>query len=711
LFVDLAPLSDPALVIPTIMQTLGLKEQSGQVPQVQLSTYLRPKRLLLLLGNFEQVVDAAPQVAELLAAAPQLKVMVTSRVVLHLRGEQEFQVPPLALPNLQHLPPLDKLARYAAVALFVARARDVQPEFELNAANTPAVAEICTRLDGLPLAIELAAARIKLFSPAALLKRLAPRLSLLTGGPRDAPARQRTLRATIEWSYNLLSAAEQILFRRLAVFVGGWTLEAAEAICVVDSTLANKLVDSMTALLDQSLLHQEIGSDDEPRFIMLETIREYALERLEEAGEELVMRQCHASYFLQLAEMASPWLWGVGQGRWLTRLEVNHDNFRAALAWSLTAVGDMVLGLYLAGMLWPFWLLCGYASEGRDWLAGLLALPNHSDALSSLRATALYGAAVLAGAQGDYIQAVALCEECLTLFRDLGDQLGMAWSLNQLAFVALNQGYDVQATVYSQESLALFHELGNQRGVADSLNHLGRVVRNQGDYKRATTLFQESLTLFREVGNQRGVADSIRSLGNIAWTQGDYAAAHTLYEESLTLFGECGDNRGTALALNNLGLVAREQGDYATARTRFEESLTLRRELGDKNGIAHSLFALGTVAYRQGDDARALLEEGLELFHAVADLAHLAVTLAMLARLASVGGAEGQLERAARVLGAVEALCEAGGMPLPWARADYERGVGSAQIDEAAFAIVFPAAWAAGRALTVDQVIAEALDC
>jgi len=444
---------------------------------------------------------------------------------------------------------------------------------------------------------------------------------------------------------------------------------------------------------------------------MLETIREYVLERLEACGEASAVRRQYAAYYLRLVEQAEPQLWGAEQGAWLAQLDREHDNLRAVLAWSQTSDGDLQLGVQLVGALWPFWHLRGYMSEGRDWLAGLLALAHHSGAWSSMRAKALYGAGVLATDQGDYIRAVAFCEESLTLFRDLGNQLGMAWSLDQLAFVALNQGYDVQATAHLQESLALFRELGNQRAVAESLNHLGRVVRNQGDYKQATALFQDSLILFRDVGNQSGVANSIRSLGDMAWHQGDYAAAHTLLEESLTLFREFGDNRGTALALTNLGMVAREQGDYATARTRFEESLTLQRELGDKNGIAHSLYNLGTVAYRQGDDARAraLLEEALELFHRVADLAHLAMTLALLARLASVGGSEGQLERAARQLGAVEALCEIVGMPLPWVRLDYERLVVRDQMDEAACAAAFPAAWAAGRAMSLEQAIAEAL--
>jgi predicted ATPase/class 3 adenylate cyclase/Tfp pilus assembly protein PilF len=710
-FVDLAPVSDPSLVASTIAQALGLQETGDQPLVERLTAYLKSKQLLLVLDNFEHIVDAAALVEELLVAAPHLKVLITSRMVLHLYGEHEIVVPLLAVPDPTRLPPLNRLSQYDAVRLFIERAQAVKADFTLTNVNAPAVAAICARLDGLPLAIELAAVRTKLFAPDALLTRLSSRLQLLTGGARTLPARQQTLRNTIDWSYNLLDMNEQRLFTRLGIFVGSSTLEAVEAICNAHADLGMEVLDGLASLVDKSLLRPVEASNNEARFTMLETIREYALERLEACGEAGAVQRQYAAYYLRLVEQAEPQLWAAEQGAWLAQLDREHDHLRALLAWSQTSDGDLQLGLQLVGALWPFWHLRGYMSEGGSWLAGLLARPHHSDAWSSMRAKALYGAGVLATDQGDYIRAVAFCDESLTLFRDLGDQLGMAWSLNQLAFVALNQGYDVQATVHSQESLALFRDLGDQRGIAQSLDHLGRLVRNQGDYKRATTLFQASLILFREVGDQRGVANSIRSLGNMAWTQGDYAAAHTLFEESLRLFGELGDNRGTALALTNLGLVAREQGDYATARTFFEESLTLQRELGNKNGIAHSLFALGTVAYRQGDDAgaRALLEESLELFHRVADLAHLALTLAMLARLASVGGAEGQLERAARLLGAVEALCEIVGMPLPWVRSDYERGVGSAQMDEAAFAAAFAAAWAAGRAMSLEQAIAEAL--
>jgi predicted ATPase len=382
-FVDLAPISDPDLVASVIAQTLGARETGGRPLVELLNTYLREKHLLLLLDNFEQVLSAAPLVAGLLAAAPRLKVLVTSREVLHLRSEKEFPVPPLELPDPQHPKEIETLSQYAAVQLFIARALDVKPDFAVTNQNAPALAEVCARLDGLPLALELAAARIKLFSPEALLARLNSRLAVLTGGPRDLPERQQTLRNTIEWSYNLLDAGEQTLFRRLSIFVGGCTGDAVEAVCNPDGDLPLEVIDRLAALLDKSLLKQLEGSDGAPRFMMLETIREYALERLAASGETEVLRRRHAECFLALAETAEPQFHGSDQRLWLDRIEIEHDNLRAALAWSLEgqratpqSPDDQLrsaLGLRLAAALWQFWDRRGYAPEGRRWLERTLA--------------------------------------------------------------------------------------------------------------------------------------------------------------------------------------------------------------------------------------------------------------------------------------------------------------------------------------------------
>jgi predicted ATPase len=744
IFVALEPIRDPDLVISTIAQALSMREVGSQPLIESLKIYLRDKQLLLLLDNCEQVVSAAPRVADVLATAPRLKVLATSRAVLHLSGERSFFVLPLPLPDPRALPSPDQLARSASVQLFIERAQAIQPEFQVTAANAAAVAAICIRLEGLPLAIELAAAHIRMLAPQAMLGRLASRLTLLTGGAHDLPAHQQTLRATIDWSYELLQPAEQVLFRRLAVFVGGHTLPAVEAICNAECDLALDILDGLQSLLDKSLLDQREGPDGEPRFMMLETIREYALERLAERGEAELLRRRHTSYYLRLSEEAEPKLHGAEQGVWLDRLEVEHDNLRAALAWSPSAQGNVEIRLQLAGALWPFWRLRGYLSEGRDWLTRLLALVQGSGVSASVQGKALHGAGTLASNQSDYAQALVLCRQSLALFRGINDKRGMALALDELGFVAQQQGDYERARALHEESLDLFRELEEKLGIAEALNLLGRVARDQGDYPRAATLYQESLVLFRELGDRGNIALALNSLGLIEWMKGDYAAARARFEHSLALCQELGDKSGIADTLNHLGLVAREQGDYAAARARFEHSLAVQREQGRTVGIASSLHDLGTVARQQGDyrQAHVLLEESLALFRTLGDKGGVALVVSNLGQLAQDEGdfrraaglykesldlyselgnnhliawcleelaglaqARGQPEQAVRLSGAAGMLCEVASVPPP-STAEHTIAAARAQLGETTFA----AAWAAGRAMTLEQAIAEALD-
>ncbi|MDQ2997315.1 MAG: NB-ARC domain-containing protein, partial [Chloroflexota bacterium] len=393
-FVNLAPIRDPNLVASVVAQTLGLSETGDQPLQERLQYYLRNKQLLLLLDNFEQVTDAAPLVAELLSSCPKVKILVTSRVSLHLRGEQEFAVPPLALPDLQRLPDLAVLSQYAAVALFIQRACAIQPDFAVTNATAPAVAEICHRLDGLPLAIELAAMRVKLLPLPALLARLDNRLKLLTGGARDLPARQQTIRATIAWSYDLLELDTQPLFRRLAVFVGGCTLEAVAAVCNASGDLPLDVLDGLATLVDTSLLRQEEGADGESRFVMLETIHEYAIEQLAASGEAVAINRLHAEHYLALAEAAYAHLTGAEQALWLNRLEREHDNLRAAVGWTVES-GEIELELRLIATIWRLWEIHGYWSEGRAWLDRVLVRSSASEHTPA-QAKAQLGAGVLA---------------------------------------------------------------------------------------------------------------------------------------------------------------------------------------------------------------------------------------------------------------------------------------------------------------------------
>jgi predicted ATPase/DNA-binding XRE family transcriptional regulator len=431
--VELAPVSDPTLVAATIGHVLGVKE-AGEQPLVEgLKAHLSAKDLLLVLDNFEQVLAAAPLVADLLKRARCLKVLVTSRAVLHLYGEHEFPVPTLAVPDLKHLPQLASLTQVGAVALFVQRAQAARPDFQITEGIAPAVAEICVRLDGLPLAIQLAAAQVKLLPPPALLARLAHRLQVLTRGARDLPARQRTLRSTIDWSYNLLDADEQVLFQRLGVFAGGWTLEAATAICNADGALMADVLDGLQALVDKSLVQQVAEPDGEPRFGMLETIREYALEQLAKSGGADTIQHQMVQYYLFLIHCAELPMHGPEQVAWLDRLQSEYDNTRAALTWSFGAAPDAEAGVRLAaGLLW-FWDLRGYLTEGRTWLKR--ALTRESRVSGPTRAMALLGAGWLACEQGDPSQAVSWLEESLALFREQGDQRGSAWALDFLGAV------------------------------------------------------------------------------------------------------------------------------------------------------------------------------------------------------------------------------------------------------------------------------------
>ncbi len=665
-FVNLAPVSDPAFVLPAIAQVLDVKELGGYTQLDLLQAFLREKQLLLLLDNFEQVVRAAVPVAELLAACPKLRIVVTSRMTLHVRAEHEFVVPPLVLPDPKRLPDLVAMSHYEAVELFVSRAQVVKPEFQLSNANAPAIAEICARLDGLPLAIELAVARIKLLTPQTLLARLGQQFAVLTGGPHDTPARQQTLRKTIDWSYDLLEEDEKRLFRRLAVFVGGCTLEAAGAVCNADQDLAEDVLDGVARLVDKSLLQQQAEVDGEPRLLLLETIREYALERLEASGEAEAMRRQHATFFLQLSEESFPKMNSAEQSTWFKRLEADHDNLRAALRWTLERKPQM--GLRLAGVLSSgFWVSCNHESEGRSWLEQVLAQPD-AEARTLARAKALRGLGLLAFNQGDFPEAQRLLEESVSISREIGaaGKFDLAGALTTLAFVALLQGNPGDTRELTEESLRLFQELGVAWGAALALCHLGKATAELGDPRAARSLLEESAALFRVAGDRHLLALPIDALGLVALRQGDYAGAQTHFEEALALSvaRETGSKYSTADALAHLGTVALRMGEYHESLSFYQQSLALNREQGYKEGIAEDLAGVAEVA--------SLL---------------------------------GQPEQAAQLLGAGEALREASNSSLPpLRRAEYERTVEGirAQLDEATFA----AARAKGRTMTLDAVLA-----
>jgi predicted ATPase/serine/threonine protein kinase len=608
-FVPLASVSDPELILPAIFRTLGVR-QSGIKPSIDiLKKFFREFQgalTLLVLDNFEQLVTTAPVVSELLAVCPAVKVLVTSRAALRLYGEHEFSVPPLSTPDLRHMPEVDTLAQYPAVALFTERAKAAKPDFALTADNVLAVAEICARLDGLPLAIELAAARVKILPPAALAARVQSRLQLLTSGPRDLPKRQQTLRGAIDWSYDLLTAEEQKLFRRLAVFVGGCAMDGAEAVCNARNDLGADLLETMASLVDKSLI-QQVEQQKEPRFLMLETIREYALERLTASGEEPQVRRAHAAYCLVLAEEGESsvrLMTGPQQAIWLDRFDIERDNFRYALDW-LIQTENAEWGLRLCTALEGFWLNRDQPAEGREYLSAVLKLPGAAPR-THLRARALYAAVQMACLLADFESARALMQESLGIYRELGDKPGILTMLNSQAWLERDRGNHGAARLLFEETLKLFQELGNVEGVARALSNIADVVKLEQDYALASSLYDQSLEFFRQLGDRSGVAWSLSLKGDLAHEQHDFDTARRLYEKALTNFQDLGEISGIARCLLDLGSLARERGDCKTADRYYKESLGGFRELGQKRYIFRVLEGLACCAVSQQLWQRAL---------------------------------------------------------------------------------------------------------
>jgi predicted ATPase/class 3 adenylate cyclase len=573
-FVPLAALSDPALLPSAIAGALNIREVGERSLVDRLLEALATQQLLLVLDNLEHLTDAAPLIAELLIEATNLKVLATSRVPLHLRAEREYSVPPLSLPRRGPLPPLEQLSQYDAVRLFIERAQAVKPDFTITNANAPAVAEICHRLDGLPLAIELAAARVRLLPPEAMLARLEQRLPFLTGGARDAPARQRTLRDAIAWSHDLLEPGEQILFRHLAVFAGGCTLEAAEA--VIESVSELDALSGLERLVEHSLMRHEGESASEPRFVMLETIREFGLERLEAAQEAADTRQRHAAFYLEVAERAAPALLGPEQPDWLARLDAEYDNLRAALAWTLET--DVETALRLAAALGWYWVFRGYLHDGRSWLDRTL---DASGEPGPAHVRALAAAGHLARLMGEYQQSVTWQERSLELARTFHDRRAEALALLELGVLAsFVTGDAAREADLTEASLALWRDLGDAWGSARALNNLGYAAYLQSDFSRAAELLDEALTMARVPGDRILLGYVLDSRGALAEAQGELARAADLYREALSLAEEIGNPIMVAFTLSSLASVATREEQSARAAQMWGAASALRESVG-----------------------------------------------------------------------------------------------------------------------------------
>jgi len=577
--VMLAPVKDEALVASAIAQTLGVQETSARSFVEGLHAYLVDKSMLLVLDNFEHVTAAAPQVSGLLAACPRLKMLVTSRAALHVSGEREFRVPPLSVPTAGEVQTAEELTQSAAAVFFVQRLLAVTPRFAVTDANAVIIAEICIRLDGLPLALELAAARTKLLSLEELLARMSQSLTLLKGGPRDLPVRQQTMRATIAWSYDLLDADAKALFQRQSIFAGGATLSAIEAVCA-GSGMPAGLLDALESLVDQSLVIKKEMPDGTYRFLMLEAIREYALEHVESSGESAALARRHAQFCLQLAEDAEPLLMSAAREPWLKRLEAEHNNLRAALRWTVES-GEIETGLRLAGALRWFWYHRGHFGEGYHWATQLLALPAASPRTRA-RAKALYSAGSLAFYFSNPMAACPLLDESVAIWRELGDPHQLA---RTLTFASLSTSISRQAFADAQsqadESVALLRGSDDRWGLALALTYAGIIMWTEPDGEdRATDLFTESANLFRALGDEWGASSSVLYLGAIQQENGHTAAARKLYEDFVAIMRQSGDPWRLASGLDILAESVRAEGDHARADTLIKESRLLERKLG-----------------------------------------------------------------------------------------------------------------------------------
>ena len=587
-FVDMAAVLDSTLIATTVATTLRLREQPGQTMLEALIAFLRGKRLLLIFDNCEQIVSACAVLAEkLLKACPELHILATSREALAVAGETTWRVPSLPVPPAQPLDSFEKLAEIPSVRLFVDRATSVVPDFQLTAGNAPAVAKICRRLDGIPLAIELAAARVKMISPEEIALRLNDRFRLLTGGSRTALPRHQTLRAAIDWSYHLLGGIEGVLFRRLSLFYGSFSLEAAESVYEGPDQDSMDVLDSVSRLVDKSLLIRE-QSEGTPRYRMLETIREYAFDRLRDSGEVAAVQRRFLNFFLKLGQTADNELSGPAQGEWLERLDAEQENFRAVLTWNVEESEFRTAQLQLALALSRFWLVRG------NWEEGLTCL---------LR---------------------VVSPDCVRQFAS-----DRSRALNSCGNFACQLGRYDEATRHYEGSLAIRRELGDQRGIAATLNNLGNVYLHQGDYETAEPLFSESLSLLRKLGYEPGIAPCLNNLASVRVQRRDYAGAEKNANEALEIFKKVGNDLGVAASLAELGKLAMSQKEIDRARSCFEESLALSRGLDEKVGIIGSLQSLGQLMMIQNnyESARALYQESLSLASEVAAVPY--VTTAM----------------------------------------------------------------------------------
>ena len=720
-WVELAALTDPSLVPQTVAAVLTLREQPGRPLIETLVDHLRPRASLLVLDNCEHLLAACAQLVDgLLRGCPRLNILVTSREGLGIAGETLYPVPSLPVPDPQQVLPFQQLIQYEVVQLFAARATAVLPTFRVTQQNAQAVVQICRRLDGIPLAVELAAARVKVLPVEQIASRLDDQFRLLTGGSRVALARHQTLRAAMDWSHNLLSSQERAMLRRLSVFAGGWTLDAAEAVCIGDDVIASEVLDLLTRLVDKSLVVAE-EHDGRGRYRLLETIRQYGRDRLMESGDAEHVRTRHRDFFFVLLEEAGlrlgwhageeagpglGWHAGPEQASWLDQLEAEYDNLRAAMEWALgTGSMEAILGPFK--ILTEFRDTRGYWSEQLQSLEPVLSATIGT--FSPLRAWALEAAGTAVRRFGGIGRAIALLEEAIAINRALENKKGLADSLMRLGVVVYRQGDYRRAAALFEESVSLSEsdDKGDKGRLAFTLYLLGVVARLRGDYRKAEALCKESLVLNRALGRTSYVGHALDGLGLVALCQGEYERANSLCEEALALAKQGGYKYGTFSFLNSLGLIACAKADYVRATAMCEEGLSLARKLGEKGGVARALNVLARVAFYRGEHNRAtaLHRESLVIFRALGEKLGIAQCLERL----GVVAANSAPERAARLFSAAVGLREAIDAPLPpFEMTEYDSTVNSVRAALPAAALA--AAWSEDRAMTLEQAIEYALE-
>ncbi|MBS1517822.1 MAG: tetratricopeptide repeat protein [Bacteroidetes bacterium] len=654
-FIELEAISEPDSLNVELINVFGLKEEPNKNIEEILAEYLLEKEILIILDNCEHIVSACAELAErLLSSCPKLKIIATSREALNCKGEQTYRIPPLSLPDTNYNNTPEQLTQYESVRLFIERALAVNPKFRVTNENAPAMAEVCSRLDGIPLAIELAAARTKILSLEKIYERLDDRFNLLTGGNRTALPRQQTLRALIDWSYDLLSENEKILWSRLSVFSGGWTLEAAEEVCSDEIISKYEILDLLSQLTEKSVIIYDLTKD---RYRILESLKDYGIKKLSD-GNDIFIK--HLNYFSELSERAKPELLGENTKLWMHIIEADHSNFISAIEWSVRNE-NTEKGVQTAAALGRFWNITGQYSTGIRLIENILESSATLGKSSKVKVLNWIGS--FKSAQGDYEQAKKYYEEILNIRKESGDKSGIAGSIHNLGNVSLSQGDYEQAKKYYEESLAIYKEIGDKKGIATPILSLGNIALNQGDYEQAKKYYEESLVIKKEIGDKDGIARSINNLGNVAYYKGDYEQAKKYYKESLHICEEIGSKNGIAALISNLGSVASNQGEYEQAKKYYEESLDIRKKIGNKNGIAESIKNVGNVAYDQGDynQAKKLYEESLAIYKEIGYKIGMADSLNYLGNSAY---RLGEFEMAIKLLSAAEKALESMGAVL-----------------------------------------------